>query len=163
MDWEDPYYLISYAETELLSAEAAVRGWVTGNAETHFNNGTRAAIQAWTAFDASFARPAADVDAYIAGRKFAAAATEDKLRLIGEEFWAATYLNDMESYANWRRLGYPVLVPTKDPNAFDGNVIPRRLIYWENEAGSNPANFTAAVTRMGGDKFSTRVWWDGGK
>ena len=163
MDWEDPYYLISYAETELLAAEAALRGWITGNAETLFNSGVRAAIQAWTAFDPSFARTPAEIDAYIAGRKFAAAGAEDKIRLVGEEFWAATFLNDMESYANWRRLGYPVLTPTKDANAFEGNVIPRRLIYWENEAGSNPANYTAAVNRMGGDKFSTRVWWDGGK
>jgi len=162
-DWEDPYYLISYAETELLSAEAALRGWITSNAETHFNNGVRGAIQAWTAFDPSFARSAADIDAYTAGRKFAAASAEDKIRLVGEEFWAATFLNDMESYANWRRLDYPRLTPTRDPNAFEGPVIPRRLIYWENEAGSNPANYTAAVARMGGDKFATRVWWDGGK
>jgi hypothetical protein len=163
MDWEDPYYLISYAETELMAAEAAVRGWINANAQTHFTNGVRGAIQAWTLFDPSFARSTAEIDAYIAGRNFAAADTENKIRLIGEEFWAATYLNDMESYANWRRLDYPKLTPTKDPNAFEGPVIPRRLIYWENEAGSNPANFAAAVSRMGGDKFATRVWWDGGK
>jgi len=163
MDWEDPYYLISYAETELMSAEAAVRGWITANAENHFKNGVTGAIQAWTLFDPSFARSTADINAYIAGRNFAGADTENKIRLIGEEFWAATYLNDMESYANWRRLDYPKLTPTKDPNAFEGPAIPRRLIYWENEAGSNPANFAAAVSRMGGDKFATRVWWDGGK
>ncbi len=163
MDWEDPYYLISYAETELMAAEAAVRGWITANAETHFNNGVKGAIQAWTAFDPSFARSDADINAYTAGRGFAAAGTEDKIRLISEEFWAATFLNDMESYANWRRVGYPTLTPTKDANATEGNVIPRRLRYWENEAGSNPANYGAAVARMGGDLFATRVWWDGGK
>ena len=162
-DWEDPYYLISYAETELMSAEASVRGWITTPAADRFTNGVTAAINAWTAFDASFARPAADVTAYITGRGFAAADNAGKLKLIGEEYWAATWLNDIESYSNWRRTGFPVLTPTKDPNRYKGiNEIPRRLIYWESEISSNPANYKAAVDRMGGDEFTTKVWWDGG-
>lgn len=162
MDWEDPYYLISYAETQLMASEAVLRGWITGNAETFFNNGVAGAINAWTQFDPSFARTAAEVNTYIAGRGFAAATTANKYRLIGEEYWAATYLNDIESWSNWRRTGFPALTPTNNPNAAEGPAIPRRLRYWENEAGSNPANYGSAVTRMGGDKFATKVWWDGG-
>ncbi len=163
-DWEDPYYLISFAETELMASEAAVRGWITANAEDKFKSGVAAAIASWTAFDPSFARTTADVSAYIDGRGFGAADNTGKLRLIGEEFWAATWLNDIESYSNWRRTGYPVLKPTSDPNRYKQiNEIPRRLIYWENEISSNPANYKAAVDRMGGDEFTTKVWWDGGK
>jgi hypothetical protein len=162
LDWQDPYILITAAETELLCAEAAVRGWITSNAETHFNNGVTAAINQWTAFDPSFARSAAEVTAYIAGRKFGAANTADRLKLISEEYWAATWLDDIEAWSNWRRTGIPTLVATKDPNAEEGATIPRRLRYWENEAGSNPANYKAAVDRMGGDKFLTKMWWDGG-
>jgi len=103
------------------------------------------------------------VNAYIAGRGFATANNENKLRLIGEEYWASTFLNALESWANWRRTGYPALTPTSNPNAAEGPVIPRRLRYWEAEAGSNPANYGAAVARMGGDLFNTKVWWDGGK
>lgn len=162
MDWEDPYILQTYAEVELMKAEAALKGWINTNAETHFNNGVAAAINSWTAFDPSFARPADVVNAYIAGRGFAAASEENKLRLIGEEYWAATYLNDLESYANWRRTNYPTLVPTQDPNRFEANEIPRRLKYWENEIASNPLNYGNAISRMGGDNFMTRTWWDGG-
>ncbi|WP_288369377.1 SusD/RagB family nutrient-binding outer membrane lipoprotein [uncultured Algoriphagus sp.] len=162
LDWEDPYYLISYAEVELMRAEAALKGWIGGSAESHFNAGVAAAINAWTLFDPSFAVPAEDIDAYIAGRGFGAASDEDKMRLIGEEYWAATYLNDIESWSNWRRTGYPELTPTQDPNAWEGNFIPRRLIYWETEIGANPDNYQAAVSRMGGDLFATRIWWDGG-
>lgn len=162
-DWEDPYYLISYAETELMAAEAIVRGWVAGDATAKFTSGVTAAITAWTAFDASFARTPAEITAYIDGRKFAAATTADKYKLIGEEFWAATWLNDIESYSNWRRTGFPALTPTKDPNRYKQiNEIPRRLIYWESEISSNPANYKAAVDRIGGDEFTTKVWWDGG-
>ena len=163
LDWEDPYLLITYGEVELMNAEAALKGWLTTSAETHFNNGVKAAIQNWTNFDASFSKTTSEIDTYIAGRGFAAASSTNKLKLIGEEYWAATYLNDIESWSNWRRTGYPVLVPTNDPNRFEANEIPRRLIYWEAEISSNPANYKIAVDRMGGDKFMTKTWWDGGK
>jgi hypothetical protein len=163
LDWEDPYLLITYGEVELMNAEAALKGWLTTSAETHFNNGVKAAIQNWTNFDASFSKTTSEIDTYIAGRGFAAASSTNKLKLIGEEYWAATYLNDIESWSNWRRTGYPVLKPTNDPNRFEANEIPRRLIYWENEISSNPANYKIAVDRMGGDKFMTKTWWDGGK
>lgn len=162
LDWEDPYYLISYAEVELMKAEAALMGWIGSDPADHFSKGVAAAINSWTLFDDSFERTPAEVQAYIAGRGFGAASTEDKFRLIGEEYWAATYLNDIESWANWRRTGYPELTPTQDPNAFEGNFIPRRLRYWENEIGSNPENYQAATSRMGGDLFATKMWWDGG-
>ena len=163
LDWEDPYYLISYAEVELMKAEAVLKGWISGNAETFFNAGVTAAINSWTYFDPSFAVSSDKISAYLAGRGFGAASAQNKLRLIGEEYWAATYLNDIESWSNWRRTGYPTLTPTQDPNAFEGNFIPRRLRYWESEIGSNPENYQAAISRMGGDLFATKVWWDGGK
>ncbi|MDF2158327.1 SusD/RagB family nutrient-binding outer membrane lipoprotein [Algoriphagus sp. CAU 1675] len=162
LDWEDPYYLISYAEVELMRAEAVLKGWISGSAETHFDNGITAAMNAWSYFDPSFVITGPQIQSYVAARGFGSASNEDKLRLIAEEYWAATFLNDIESWSNWRRTGYPVLTPTQDPNAFEGNFIPRRLRYWESEIGSNPENYQAAVSRMGGDLFATKVWWDGG-
>ncbi|UJP63253.1 SusD/RagB family nutrient-binding outer membrane lipoprotein [Mongoliitalea daihaiensis] len=162
LDWEDPYWLISYAEVEFMKAEAAVLGWISSDASTHFANGITAAINSWVDFDASFARSSAEISAYIAGRGFEAASTQDKLRLIGEEYWAATWLNSIESWANWRRTGFPVLEPTQDPNRFEVNEIPRRLRYWEDEIGNNPQNYRSAVSRIGGDFFMTKTWWDGG-
>lgn len=163
LDWQDPYYLISYAEVELMKAEAAVKGWISSSASTHFANGVSAAISAWVLFDPSFARTDSEIKEYVDGRGFDAASTDDKLRLIGEEYWAATYLNDIESWSNWRRTGFPALTPTMDPNAEEGNFIPRRLRYWESEIGANPKSYKEAVARMGPDLFATRVWWDGGK
>lgn len=163
LDWEDPYALLTYSEVELMKAEAAVNGWISTSASDHFNKGLTAAISSWVKFDPSFARTGQEIQAYIAARGFDTATTAGKLRLIGEEYWAATFLNDLESWANWRRTGFPALTPTQDPNAFEGNFIPRRLRYWESEIGSNPENYAAAIARQGADLMSTRVWWDGGK
>lgn len=160
IDLDDPTPFISHAETEFMKAEAVLKGWISGDAETFFNNGIRAAMDSWSLFGVETPSTEA-VDAYIAGLDFAGAS--DKLALIGEQYWAATYLNHIESWCNWRRTGYPVLTPTSDPNNVTGGTIPRRLRYYEDEVGSNPASYKAAVARQGDDLLTTRVWWDGGK
>ncbi|MFQ9996069.1 MAG: SusD/RagB family nutrient-binding outer membrane lipoprotein [Hoylesella buccalis] len=38
--------------------------------------------------------------------------------------------------------------------------MPRRFRYPSSESQVNKANYDAAVSRQGGDTFSTRVWWD---
>lgn len=163
LDWDDPYMLITHAETELMASEAILKGWISGDANSKFESGVNSAIDYWTAFDASFAKSAAEKTAYINGRSFSSASQSKKLQLIAEEYWAATYLNDIESWSNWRRTGFPVLTPTSDPNRYLGiNIIPRRLKYYDAEVSRNPENYQSAVSRMGGDEFDTKVWWDGG-
>ena len=164
LDWNDPYLLITFSETELMASEAIIKGWISGSASEKFASGVKGAINSWTSFDSSFSRSDSDITNYISGRGFDAASNSDKLRLIAEEYWAATYLNDIESWSNWRRTGFPVLTPTKDANRYQGiNIIPRRLKYFESEISRNPANYQSAVSRMGGDEFDVKVWWDGGK
>ncbi|CAN5385222.1 hypothetical protein BH20BAC1_BH20BAC1_12880 [soil metagenome] len=57
--------ITSYSEVELMAAEAALKGWISSDPETHFKAGVIAAINKWTAFDRSFARTPAEIDAYI--------------------------------------------------------------------------------------------------
>lgn len=155
----DPTPFISYAEVEFMKAEAVLKGWISGNAETFFNNGVKAAMESWSWF--GVATPdAASINAYIAGLNFGSASNTDKLRLIGEQYWAATYLNHIEAWCNWRRSGFPVLTPTSDPNNETNGQIPRRLRYYEVEIGSNPQSYAAAIARQGEDLLTTRVWWD---
>ncbi|MDI9337681.1 MAG: SusD/RagB family nutrient-binding outer membrane lipoprotein [Alphaproteobacteria bacterium] len=164
LDWEDPYLLITYSEIEFMRAEAAIKSWITTDPNTHFTNGVTAAIQNWIAFDPSFAVADTAITSYLNRRAFNLVSNTDKLRLIGEEYWAATFLNDIESWCNWRRTGYPILKPTQDINAAEKpNAIPRRLRYWDYEITANPEHINAAIKRMGADMFVTRVWWDGGK
>ncbi|AWV99023.1 SusD/RagB family nutrient-binding outer membrane lipoprotein [Arcticibacterium luteifluviistationis] len=154
---DDPTPFISYAEVEFMLAEAAVKGWITTDSETHFSNGINAAMNSWAAFGVQ--TPAqADINAYIEGLGYASA--DNKLELIGEQYWAATYLNHIESWSNWRRTGYPALTPTSDPNNMTGGTIPRRLRYYENEIGTNPENYKTAIARQGADLMTTRIWWD---
>ena len=84
---------------------------------------------------------------------------------IGWQYWAATFLNEYEAYANWRRTGFPELTPTNHPTSVTGGSIPVRLVYPQGEAGGNPDNFNEAVSRQGlGTDFASMltvpVWWD---
>lgn len=159
IDLDDPTPFISYAETELMKAEAAQKGWLSSSASQHFANGIAAAINSWAAFGVDVPG-ASETQAYIDGLGFDTASATDKMRLIGEQYWAATYLNHIESWSNWRRTGYPALTPTSDPNNDTNGTIPRRLRYFEGEIGSNPKSYAEAIARQGEDRLTTRMWWD---
>ena len=73
---------------------------------------------------------------------------------------SATFLNEYETFANWRRTGFPDLTPVDYPGNVTGGTIPRRMIYSPNESVTNEENYNAAVARQGADLLTTRVWWD---
>ncbi|MCB0583882.1 MAG: SusD/RagB family nutrient-binding outer membrane lipoprotein [Phaeodactylibacter sp.] len=159
-----PMMIMSYAESELLAAEAAVRGWGGGDAETHYNNGVRAGIQQWgEIYDASTAVDDAAVDAYLAANPF-----DGSMQMVGEQLWAATFMNEYEAYNNYRRLGIPALVEVEYPDALPvtGGHMPRRLVYPQSEAAFNGDNLNAALSNQGinetdfGKILNYPVWWD---
>lgn len=154
-----PMVFQTYAEVEFLLAEAAERGWSSGDAETHYNNGVRAAMQQYVIWDASLAVDDAAVDAYLAANAY-----DGELETIGWQYWAATFLNEYEAYSNWRRTGYPTLEPVNHPSNVTNGQIPLRLVYPQGELGLNP-NFEEALNRqnLGSDfasMLSVPVWWD---
>ncbi|MCY4158772.1 MAG: SusD/RagB family nutrient-binding outer membrane lipoprotein [Bacteroidetes bacterium] len=154
---DDPMFFMTYAEVEFLKAEAAVRGWYSGDAATHYTNGVRAAMEYLAMYGAAGAISSADIDAYLAANPYDPA---NGLKMISEQIWAAVLLNEYEAYANWRRTGYPELTPTNHPRNVTGGTIPRRLRYRALEAVANPENYAAAIAAQGPDELTTRIWWD---
>lgn len=83
------------------------------------------------------------------------------LRQINDQYWVAGFMDENECFANWRRSGYPLLVPVKYPGNITNGAIPRRFTYPQGEASTNSANYNDAVSRLqNGDKMTSRVWWD---
>ena len=152
-----PMIFQTYAEVEFLLAEAGERGWYFGDPATHYNNGVRAAMELYLFYDASLEITDAEIDAYLAANPYNSAEWE---RLIGEQVWIVTLLNEYEAYANWRRTGYPALVPVDYPGNESNGTIPRRLRYPQAELSLNGPNYNEAVIRQGPDEFTTRIWWD---
>ena len=156
-----PMMFMTYAETELLLAEAAMRGWGASDAGSHFEAGLRAGVKMWEHYDASFAVDEAAVDAFVAANPFDAA---NGMEQIGNQYWLATFLNEYEAFSNWRRTGFPALTPVNYAGNVTNGQIPLRLATNPGEGSLNP-NFEAAKTRQGlGSDFqshmSVPVWWD---
>lgn len=158
---DDPMFFQTYAEVELMQAEALVRwGIGSGSAEDHYRQGVRAALNYLSMYGSAAEIPQSDVDEYVSNIPWGPS-NEDKIRQINEQYWAATLMNEYESYANWRRTGYPELTPTNYPGNRTNGQIPRRMRYPSSEAAVNEVNYKDAVSRYeDGDSFTSRIWWD---
>lgn len=84
----------------------------------------------------------------------------EELKMINEQYWVATFGNGLESSSNWKRSGYPELIPIDAAASLTGGEIPRRFVYPGSEKLNNPDNVAAATAQQGGDELTTRMWWD---
>ena len=153
-----PYFMVTAAQTNLLLAEARIRGWInTGDAGDYFEAGIRANMEQMALFDAASAVSGGDIDTYVAANPLDAD-FETARGQINTQYWIASFPNGPEVFANYRRSNYPVLVS----NPYPGKEVDfiRRLTYPVSEGSVNEDNVNAAIQRMGPDKLDTRVWWD---
>jgi hypothetical protein len=158
-----PIFVCTYAQTQLLLADAAIRGYVAGGlgqATTYYNNGIRASMDEYVLYPNTSPIPAANYNSYIAQPAVALTAGT-ALQKINTQYWVVSLGNPGESFANFRRTGFPALTP----NPFGGTTLPgggfaRRVPYPNIERSVNAANYNAAVAAMGGDDVTQRVFWD---
>jgi len=158
-----PTLIMSYAEVKFLLAEAAVKGWNVGDtAQNLYQDGVRAAMEVLVIFgDKVPAVSLAEYNTYIAANPFKATGTEaQKIEQIITQKWIVLLFNGFEAFSEYRRTGYPVLVPVNDPAGETKGTVPRRLIYDQSELITNEANYKAAIARQGLDLMTTRIWWD---
>lgn len=157
--YDAPFFFQTYAEVELMLAEAAERwGLAGGNVAEHYENGVKAAMSYLAMYGEGGVITEDQINQYLIDNPFVAA---DAMKMINEQYWVATFGNGLESYSNWRRSGYPELVPFDVAAELTGGVIPRRFVYPGSEGLNNPANVKAAADKLsGGDKLTSRIWWD---
>lgn len=130
--------LLDYAEVEFLMAKANI-----GSAEDHYKAGITASFEDWGVEGATD---------YLA--KPEVAFSQDNL---GKQFWIAMYNRGFEGWSVYRMFDGAI-----DFNlpADTGNPIPTRFTYPVNEQTLNNANYDAASSAIGGDKQTTKIFWD---
>lgn len=141
-----PY--LSYVEVSFMKAEAAARGYSVG--------GTAAEMYKMALLESMVSNSVDDAEAaaYIAAHPYDAANWK---KSIGEEAYIALFNQPFGAWLFTRRLDQPVLVnPTN--SKIDG--VPVRMPYSDQEYVLNKANVTAAATAIGGDKATTKLFWD---
>ena len=170
-----PIELMNAAEVFFLRAEGALAGWnMGGTAQSLYEDGIRASMTQKTG------AAAGDINAYISSTNtpvaFQAGAApvtdipvafsadpETQLEQIITQKWIAIYPNGWEAWAELRRTGYPkqyARVQSENPDVA-ANEIMRRMVYVQSEFDTNGEAVQAAISTLsGGDKNSTKVWWD---
>jgi len=147
-----PMVMMDYTEVAFYLAEAAARGYsVGGDAQTWFNNGVKSSILGWNGSET-------DYNDYIAQASVAYDGANWK-QSIGTQAWLAFYVRGFHGWTSWRRLDAPTLNLPPAPETDDGQV-PKRFTYPVNEQTLNAANYDQAVSDIGGDLMSTKVFWD---
>lgn len=179
-----PIMWMNAAEVMFLRAEAAMYGWDTDKTpEKYYEDGIRLSFSQWGASNA---------DTYLANTNLLqfyidplntytyaeigstvtitpkwdnGASSEEKLERIITQKWIANFPLGLEAWAEFRRTGYPRLMPSPT-NKSGGDVIDgkfaRRLTYPQTEYKTNGSNVNDAIKNKlrGADKMSTHIWWD---
>ncbi|WP_206363270.1 SusD/RagB family nutrient-binding outer membrane lipoprotein [Sinomicrobium pectinilyticum] len=162
-DRDAPVFVLTYAEIQLLLAEAAIRGGynTAQTAAEYYENGVTGAMVAINKFGGTQIS-SGDMADYAANNPLDTGSEENALRMINEQIWATTGLlnNYTEAWNNWKRTGYPELTPVNYSGNFANGMIPVRQIYPSSESTTNPDNLSTAISNMGGNTWNTRVWWD---
>ena len=182
-----PLQWMNAAEVAFLKAEAAgVFGWkMGGDARSLYEQGVRLSFEQWgvggvdeylagTGQPETYIDPNGGANSYLTQLSTlgvawndAASKAEMQERIIIQK-WIANFHLGNEAWADFRRTGFPHLIPA-DPNTVGNNTQgirnltlgARRMPYPADEASNNPENYPKAVEMLGGsDNMATRMWWD---
>lgn len=166
-----PYQILTYAEVCFILAEAALKGWGVGSAQTWYEEGITASMEQWSALAqtspmASYAADAAEItqaeiDAYLEEDlvKWDASTAEE---LILTQRWLSLMPNGVQAFALVRRTGYPAVIESYELpcTAYSGLGVPLRFPYPPAEESRNGENLEEAKTGIHDAMYGKPVWWD---
>jgi hypothetical protein len=143
--------ILNYPELQLILAEAAVRGWISGDAKVYYEAGTTSGIMLW-----GYTVPAGYLNS--PDLKWEAGSNLDtKLDQIHLQKYYVLLFTDFQQWFEYRRSGHPVL--PLGPGLKNNRQMPARLNYPLYVQSLNQPNYQAAVADQGADDINTKVWW----
>jgi hypothetical protein len=167
---DTPITIISASRILLVEAEAAVRGWISADAQDLYKAGILASFEkkdfvsditmyAKDYPDIDLDEFITDIDEYIAQPSVElTGTTQQKLEKIAMQRWLDGFNeNGIEAWSDWRRFNIPKLDPGR---ATTITHVPYRRYYYLGDYERNTENHNAAISEQGEDSFDTRVWWD---
>ena len=144
--------IMNYAELQFLLSEAALKGYISADAKTYYDNGVINAITFW-----GVAVPEGQLE-----NEFIKWNPEEsmdrKMEKIHLQKYYTLFFTDFQQWFEHRRTGHPVL--PKGAGLENGGQMPSRLRYPVNVQSLNSANYAAAVAAFGPDDMNTKVWWN---
>lgn len=158
----EPHMVLGYPEVEFILAEASVRGWISSDPKTHYENGVKASFEFYNTYAEDYAAyvEQADAENYLQQDlvNFDNASTdEEKIRLIIMQKYLQSFLqNKWTPYFEHLRTGYPAFLHQP------GQTPPTRWMYPTEAYQQNGEHVEAAIARQfGGENDGIRQvpWW----
>lgn len=137
--------IISASEVSFILAEAALKGWAVGDAQTHYYEGIRKSLQTWKVED--------DYNDFIAGESVQYNSST-ALEQIMTQKWIASWTGSTEAWMDFRRTGLPAL---EAGPASSQPVLPVRFIYGDAEVFANVKNAQDAINRLEQNSYSNQL------
>ncbi|MGM9758984.1 MAG: SusD/RagB family nutrient-binding outer membrane lipoprotein [Parabacteroides sp.] len=186
MSTDYPLPIMTCAEASFLQAEGALRGWnMGGTAKDFYEEGIRISFATYGVSDGYEAYiagttgaadyvdphdPALNIKAVnnVPVKYMTSGSKEEQLQQIITQKWIAGFPEGLNAWSEYRRTGYPKLFPivenrNPDDAAKMTEIGIRRMTFCLDEKNNNPEGYQSGVqilSTRGGDKISTRLWWD---
>lgn len=143
-----PGVVLTAAQINFSLAEGVELGWISGTAEDYFKKGIEESMNQWGV-------DAADISTYLSN------VTYTDVKDIALQKWIAMYMQGYDSWAEWRRFEADGNAPALNTSfgQLNGTGIIQRQGYGTGTAGSNKANYEAAVAAQGADDLDTKLWY----
>jgi hypothetical protein len=151
---EQDGYVILHAESLLLQAEAAERGYISADAQTLFDQAVLASCAMLGVSSGNAATYVAEVNT-VPGKGYAA--STDKIEAIMyQKSIALCSINGLESWIEYTRTGYINNIPMPLGATSPTGQKPMRLMYPTSELASNSANVPPLTVNQ---SFTTAPFW----
>ncbi len=161
----EPGVQLAYWELCFNIAEAINRGWITGDANTYYQNGIKASMAFYGITEGAsisitdqdtdevLATVAASVNGYLAQPEVSYLGNNATglNQILTQKYLAFFQNSGQEAYFNYRRTGVPAF--HSGPGTGNSNVIPKRWLYPTDESFYNSSNYKSALMRQ----FSSEV------
>ena len=164
----EPRMMVTYAEQELILAEARIRNWITtGDAESYYKEGVKSALKAQMNTNGAYAHgmaiDQAYIDNYFTGNAAFKTTADDQLKQIWMQRYILNFMEDAETgYFEYRRNNYPEfpINPNTNLNLNNPNAIPVRWLYPTSETNYNRDNLIEALNNQydGYDEINKLMW-----
>jgi hypothetical protein len=150
----EPSIALGYAELQFILAEGALKGWISGNASTFYEEGIRASMLFY-----NIDQPT--INTYLAqnGVKLSGSDAIQLKSIITQKYIASFMNSDYQPFYEHRRTGFPDFDVSGD-GVLNNKMVPKRWMYPESELRVNQQHNTEAIARQypQGDNINGVMW-----
>ncbi|WP_294208508.1 SusD/RagB family nutrient-binding outer membrane lipoprotein [uncultured Chryseobacterium sp.] len=148
----EPTLLMGYTELQFILAEAALRGWISGNANTYYLKGINASMNFYKV-------SSSDINTYLAQPEISLQPGKEIEQIMNQKHIALFFNTGWRIFFDQRRTGFPKF-NTDGPGILNNGKVPKRWMYPSSEITNNNANLMNAVSKQypGGDDINETMW-----